>query len=435
MRIESLSSRMAEGTVTAAALVETCLARIAADDATLHAFSAVFADPARTRAQALDAERAAGQVRGPLHGIPVAVKELADIAGHPTAFGSHAYAHGPAPRNATFIDRLEAAGAIILGTTHMVEFAFGSWGTNHARGTPWNPADRAVHRVPGGSSSGSAVAVAAGLVPAAIGSDTGGSVRIPAGLCGTVGFKPSYGLIPVDGVAPLGPTFDTIGPLTHDVAGARDLFNAMAGCAARAAPVALETQSLAVIADEFLQPIDPQTHAAYHGFLDRLRRDGARIETIRLPRTLVELQQLSGDIFAYEAYLHLRAIIEDPDTPLDPFVRSRALGGKRITADRHAELMAERAAEVRRFAGDFDGFDALVLPTTPLPAPPLAEVDENTIPMSRYTRLANCLDLCGLSLPMPVPQGAMPIGVQLCALSGRDEALLNLCEALDRPAG
>ncbi|WP_439507763.1 amidase family protein [Yoonia sp.] len=149
----------------------------------------------------MDRAAAEGQPTGRLHGVPVLLKDVIDVAGHPTGFGSKAYAIGPAARNAPVIDRLEAEGAIILGKTTMVEFAVGSWGTNTVQGTPWNPSDATQHRVPGGSSSGAAVAVAAGFAPIAFGSDTGGSIRIPAALCGVVGYKPSFGLIPLQGAA------------------------------------------------------------------------------------------------------------------------------------------------------------------------------------------------------------------------------------------
>lgn len=241
--------------VSAAERVTACLARIAERNGQLHAVSAVMADRALTRAAALDRSAASGQPRKPLHGLPVLVKELCDIRGLPTNFGSLAYATAPAQATAPALQRLEDAGAVLLGTTHMVEFAIGSWGTNYARGTPWNPADLATHRVPGGSSSGSAVAVAAGLAPVAIGSDTGGSIRIPSSLCGVVGFKPTYGLIPTEGVAPLGPTFDTLGPITRTVAEARLLTEVVAGTDLPCPPVNLSGLRIAVVSDPALAPV------------------------------------------------------------------------------------------------------------------------------------------------------------------------------------
>lgn len=404
--------------------VRVCLDRIAERNGRLHAVSAILADEARARAAALDTAAAEGLPRKPLQGLPVLVKELVDIRGLPTAFGSLAYGTAPAKATAPALQRLEEAGAILLGTTHMVEFAFGSWGTNHAKGTPWNPADAGIHRVPGGSSSGSAVAVAAGLVPVAIGSDTGGSIRIPASLCCVVGFKPTYGLIPTAGVAPLGPTFDTLGPITRSVAEARVVTEAMAGVDLSHPSVAMEGLRVAVVSDAALAPMSDDVAAAYGAAVARLRAAGAQVEGITLPLSFVEFQRLNGDIVAYEAWPHLGTLAEDPATPLDPFVRSRVLAGRGLDPALYEERLNQLHAARSRFAAAFAGFDCLVLPGTPLCAPALADVDESQIPMSRYTRVANCLDLCAISLPVTRAAGALPVGLQLCAAAGADARLL-----------
>src|SRR5206468_7425259 len=205
------------------------LARIAAIDGRLHAYIDVYDDEARALAKAADLERDAGVVRGPLHGLPIALKDLLHFAPHPTTAGSKSWLGRKSDLTATVVARLLAAGMIPLGKTHMVEFAFGGWGRNEPMGAPWNPWDLATHRVAGGSSSGSAVAVAAGLVPAAIGSDTGGSVRIPAALCGITGLKTTFGLISLYGAVPLSTTLDSIGPLAHTVDDVALLTAAMAG--------------------------------------------------------------------------------------------------------------------------------------------------------------------------------------------------------------
>src|SRR5204862_171727 len=189
----------------------------------------VYADEAHALAKAADLEREAGAVRSPLHGLPIALKDLLHFAPHQTTAGSKSWLGRKSHVTATVVSRLLAAGMIPLGKTHMVEFAFGGWGRNQPMGAPWNPWDLAVHRVAGGSSSGSAVAVAAGLAPAAIGSDTGGSIRIPAALCGLTGLKPTYGLVSLAGVVPLASTLDSVGPLTRTVDDAALLFSAIAG--------------------------------------------------------------------------------------------------------------------------------------------------------------------------------------------------------------
>lgn len=416
--------------VSAADRVKYCLALIAERNGRLHAVSTVLGAEAIARAAELDRAAADGHPRGPLHGIPILVKELADIKGLPTTFGSRAYASGPAKTTAPALQRLEDAGAILLGTTHMVEFAIGSWGTNHAKGTPWNPADPSTHRVPGGSSSGSAVAVAAGLAPVAIGSDTGGSIRIPASLCGVVGFKPTYGMIPTDGVAPLGPTFDTLGPITLTVIEARILTEVMAGVDLFHPPVTLSDLHIAVVSEAALAPMSQEAAAAYALTLTHLRAAGARIEEIVLPRSFVDFQRLNGNIVAFEAYGHLAAIVDDPLTPVDPHIRKRVLAGRDISPGQHAENLAELAAIRTDFRATFRPGSVLALPGTPICAVPLGDVDESQIPMSRYTRVANCLDLCAISLPLPRPASCLPNGLQLCAMAGKDAYLLAVAEGV-----
>ena len=414
----------------AVAQVQSCLARITAENHQLHAVSLLFAEQALKRAAELDRSLAKGCSTGPLHGMPVLVKELADIEGIPTTFGSLAYAQSPARQTARALERLENAGAILVGTTHMVEFAIGSWGTNQNRGTPWNPADRTVHRVPGGSSSGSAVAVAAGLAPVAIGSDTGGSIRIPASLCGVIGFKPTYGLIPTDGVAPLGPTFDTLGPITTNVDDARLITEVMAGIDLSHSPVLVNGLRIAAVGNDALAPIADDVADAYEVAIDQLRADGARIEAISLPLSFVEFQKLNGDIVAFEAYRHLANLVDDPSTPLDPHVRRRVQMGRGVQPARYRELLDELSDVRRSFGQAFAGFDLLILPGTPVSAPPLSDVDEDQIPMSRFTRVANCLDLCAISIPLSVQHGRLPIGLQLCSPARTDARLLATASSI-----
>src|SRR5450755_1775117 len=224
-----LSQRLAAGETSSREIVKACLARIDALDARLHAYVEVYRDEAIAGAEAADLQRKAGLARGPLHGLPIALKDLLHIKGRATTAGSKSWRGRVATETATAVERLLAAGMIPLGKTHMVEFAFGGWGRNQPMGAPWNPWDTRAHRVAGGSSSGSAVAVSAGLAPAAIGSDTGGSIRIPAALCGLTGLKPTHGLISLAGVVPLALTLDSLGPLTQTVEDAALLTAAMAG--------------------------------------------------------------------------------------------------------------------------------------------------------------------------------------------------------------
>lgn len=285
----------------------------------------------------------------------------------------------------------------------MVEFAFGSWGTNYGRGTPWNPCDPEVHRAPGGSSSGSAVAVAAGYVPVAIGSDTGGSIRIPASLCGVIGFKPSFGLIPTEGVAPLGPTFDTLGPITRTVYDARSFTEAMSGSDLSHPPVDMIGLRIVVPSAEALSPIEPGVARAFWHRIALLEAGGATVSQVELPLTLPQFQKLNGDIVGYEAYASLGDLVEDWRRPMDPFVRRRVLASRETSRETYEGWLSRMAAAEAEFARTMAGHDVLALPGTPFCAPPVSQIDEAEIPMSRYTRIANCLNLCAITLPMPRP--------------------------------
>lgn len=422
-----IARRCASGKTSSRSVVRDCLDAIAAENGKLHAFVEVFAEKAMRRAEELDRHLAASGPVGPLHGVPVAVKDLAAFDGRSPGFGSKCYPAVPGAGTAPAIRRLVEAGAVVVGMTHMVEFAFGGWGTNHAMGTPWNPVDRTVHRVPGGSSSGSAVAVAAGLVPAAVGSDTGGSIRIPASLCGIVGFKPSFGRIPLEGTAPLGPAFDTLGPIVRDVGDARLLFEVMAGLPVTE-PAPVKALRIGVPDERHLEPCDPDILGNYRRSVGALREARHETVAIDLPEALTEYQALCGAVVGYEAYRHHRAVAEDPATPLDPHVRQRLSAGREIDAARHADLMRRRERDIAAFKAIGGAFDVIVLPSTPLPAIPVDAVDETTIPMSRYTRIGNWLDLCAIGVPNGVTASVLPTGFQLMALSGNDVRLLDCAE-------
>lgn len=432
LTVVDIARRCGSGKTSARSIVEHHLDAIADESATLHAFVEVFADHARQRADELDQIAVKAGAVGPLHGVPIAVKDLAHLGGRPPGFGSKCYYPSRTSSTAPAIQRLIDAGAIIIGMTHMVEFAAGGWGTNHAVGTPWNPIDREVHRVPGGSSSGSAVAVAAGLVPAAIGSDTGGSIRIPASLCGVVGFKPSFGLIPLDGIAPLAPSFDTLGPITRTVADARLLASVLGHRVF--APESLDRSlRIGIPPDEQLQPCDPDILGNFHSSVQAMHANGHSIEAIAMPLELSAYQALNGQIVAYEAYRYHRAMVEDAATPIDPYVRQRILAGREIENADYAALIERLHAAVADFRSRLGHLDVIALPSTPLPAIPLVEVDDTAIPMSRYTRLGNCLGLCGISIPNGTTSAGLPTGLQLMSWPGQDALVLALAEQASNP--
>ena len=433
--IHALAERLRSGTLRASALVDCYLQRIRRHDEKLHAFVETYESDARMAGELADRAFLAGQSLGPLHGIPIAYKDLIEIEGRTTTGGSRYWCERKSPLTATVVQRFKAAGMIALGKTHMVEFAFGAWGTNATMGTPWNPWDPRTQRSPGGSSSGSGVAVAAGLAPAALGSDTGGSVRIPAGLCGIVGLKTTVGRVSNYGTLALSETLDTLGPMTRDVEDAALLFAAMHGPDlhdARTlahAPVDVLTGlkagiaglRLAVLPETELGDVDSEVAHAFACALDVMRGLGARIDTLTLPVSYKRLAELTGKIIAAEAYALHRGWIDRDDLPFDPHVRDRIRWAKTVPASDYVGVMAERKSmqhEIELMLGDFD---ALLMPTTPLPAVPLSEVDQNKSPMSLLTRPINLLDLCALALPCGFTAGGLPLSLQIVG-RGYDEA-------------
>jgi aspartyl-tRNA(Asn)/glutamyl-tRNA(Gln) amidotransferase subunit A len=447
--LTELAQLLRTGDLSSVALVEACLARNAAHDAKLHAFVDVYRDAALDCARATDLERAAGASRGPLHGLPVALKDLLHLEGRVTTAGSKSWQGRVSDHTATAVVRLQAAGMIVLGKTHMVEFAFGGWGRNTPMGAPWNPWDLATHRVAGGSSSGSAVAVAAGMVPAAIGSDTGGSVRIPSALCGLTGLKTTYGLISLYGAVPLSSTLDSIGPLARTVDDAALLAGAMAGPDARdpatlSAPLFDAAAAIggtpdvrglrvtALASDDFPAYIEPAVVQARDRAIDVLRERGALVEEARVPFDFEDLALRNGTLIAAEAYAVHRAYIGDDALPIDPWVRKRTLGGKSIGAADYIDALAARRAAVAQFAAWMRDRAALLLPTLPITATPLDEVDEATTPLALFTRAANYLGACALSLPAGLSAQGLPVGIQLVGAPFAEATLVRLGRAFQQ---
>ncbi len=447
--LAELSRLLASGETTSREIVAACFERIDARDQQLHAFIDVWRNDAFTRADSADRERAAGRTRGPLCGLPIALKDLLHVEGRQTTAGSKSWLGRIADHTATAVARLVAAGMIPLGKTHMVEFAFGGWGRNEPMGAPWNPWDTRTHRVAGGSSSGSAVAVAGGLAPAAIGSDTGGSIRIPAALCGLVGFKPTYGLVSLYGSVPLSTTLDSIGPLARTVEDAARLTEVMAGPdpldpATLAAPAfdaeaalagGQDIRGMRITALAIEQFPDDTLGAVVHArnaAIAVLRELGAIVEESRAPFDFDDLMTRNGRLIAAEAYAVHRAYIEDPSLPIDPWVRKRLLAGKSIGAADYIDELAHRRRTVEAFATWMRERDALLTPTLPIVATPVAEVDEATTPLATFTRAANYLGACALSLPGGFSADGLPIGIQLLGAPFGEATLIRIGRAFQR---
>ena len=421
--------------------VEALLERIARLDPKLHAFVDVYGAEARLAAEAADKAIRSGHAVGPLHGVPVALKDLIDLEGRVTMGGSAALRGRRSAVTATIAKRMIAAGMIVLGKVHTVEFAMGGWGTNPHLGAPWNPWDAAIHHTPGGSSSGSGVAVAARLAPWAIGTDTGGSVRLPASFCGITGLKVTIGRVSRFGIIPLSETLDTPGPMARSVEDAALLFNVLQG------PDPLDQTTRGVMPEDPLpslhrgirglklarmpeaerEGVVPAMLTAYDRALDTLAGLGAEIVEIALPFRFTDLVAMQAILLA-EAYFFNGHLAEDQAAPLDPAVRKRVLSGGRISANEYLRTKALIQELKARFDAAMTGIDALLTPTTEAPAIPVAEVDQDVVP-SRYTRFGNLLELCALALPNGVTETGLPLSLQIVCRGYEEATALRIGQA------
>jgi aspartyl-tRNA(Asn)/glutamyl-tRNA(Gln) amidotransferase subunit A len=421
-----LSEEIAAGRLSPVEIVEDCIARTERLEPKLQAYVSFRPERARMAAEAADKAIRSGQRIGPLHGVPIAVKDLVEIEGEVAQGGCAAWSGRVATRTATLYRKLIAAGMIVLGKTHTVEFAYGAWGTNERLGTPWNPWDIAVHRAPGGSSSGSAAAVAARIAPCAIGTDTGGSVRIPAAWCGLTGLKTTIGRISAYGVLPLSPTLDTPGPITRSVEDAAALLCLLQGADPHDPRTRGLTDSdpwtrlrrgvaglrLARLPASERAGVDPEMLAAYDRSVDQLGRLGAEIVDIALPGPLAEVAAANGRIISAESYATLADLVDDPGQPLDEAVRRRVRAGAAISSRAYLSDLAERERAKAVVAQAMRDIDALLTPTTDTPPPTLGDIDQAASP-TRFTRWANFLDLCALSVPNGLTASGLPTSLQL----------------------
>ncbi len=444
LTLTELSAGLAAKRFSSREIVDALLGRIAKANDKLHAFVDIYAAEARALADAADKARASGFPLGPLHGLPIAYKDLCDIAGKIGTGGSKMFENRVATETSNTVERLTAAGMVPLGKLHMVEFAFGGWGTNPLMGAPWNPWDLDNHRIAGGSSSGTGVAVAARLTPAGIGSDTGGSVRIPSAFNGLIGLKVTFGRIGLSGTMLLSWTLDSIGPLARSVEDCALLLNALA------VPDPRDPTTLG-------QPLEDFTLATRPGSIEGLRIAmpdtrqlpnfmhadvvkawqsagrtfeslGATVEAVRLPDWFFDLSRPAGTLIASEAYSLHRDYIEDTRKAIGPGVRARALQAKTLLPGAYAEELRGMAERRQAFGEWFRPHDAILMPTIALPAVPLSEVDE-TSPIPGYlTRPANYLGLCSLAMPSGQSAG-LPLGIQIVGKPFAERDILRLGKA------
>ena len=433
-----------ERRATSRSLIEECLDRIAdpAGEGS-RAFITVYAAQARAAADAMDALRRAGRAPGRFAGIPISLKDLLDVAGEPTPAGSAVLANAPpAVRHATVVQRLLAAGLVPVGRTNMTEFAFSGVGINPHYGTPQAPfgrmPDAKAGRVPGGSSSGAAVSVADGMALAAIGTDTGGSCRIPAAFCGIVGYKPTARRVPQDGVLPLSPSLDSVGPLANTVGCCAVIDAILAGSAPAPAP-SLPASGLRLLmpTNLVLDGMDAPTERAMDGAVQRLDRAGVAI----VHKPLHAFDRIGeaharGGFAVVESYAWHRTLLAEQGDRYDPRVASRILPGAGMLAADYVALVQSRARIVAAFEAELAPYDALIMPTVPIAPPPIAafraEDDYRRLNglILRNAAQINFVDGCAISLPCHAP-GAAPAGISLAAPAMADARLFALAAVLE----
>ena len=438
LTIDDFARRLRAREISAIEVLDDCLRKIEADNERLNAFILVTGDEARRQARDADRELADGNDRGPLHGVPVSVKDLFDVQGTPTTAASRVREGHVAAANAIAITRLRRAGAVIVGKTNLHEFAFGTTNDDSAYGPARNPHDGT--RSPGGSSGGSAVSLISGMALASLGTDTGGSIRIPAAVCGTVGLKPSYGELPTDGVVPLSRTLDHVGPLTTTVTDAWHVFHALRGDTSLR-PLAASPANhlrLAVPRRYFCDLLDAEVRHAYEAAVEALRAAGATINDVDIPSARfiapIYLHLVFGDAAPY----HASALETMPERYTVP-VRLRLEMARYVLAEDYTRALEGR--EVLRHEVDraLSGYDALLLPTVPIPAPPIGansvEIDGAKEPvrnvMLRLTQLFNITGHPAISLPCGRTASGLPCGLQLVGTRGQTDTLLYVARAVE----
>ncbi|UCH20298.1 MAG: amidase [Deltaproteobacteria bacterium] len=444
--ITDIADSIRKGEVSCRELVENCLSRAESLDGKLNAFKLVCKESAMAQAQSADLALQAGKDSGPLQGIPYAVKYLFDVKGLPTTAGSSLLDKNIAAQDAHAIQKLSKAGMILLGKTNTVQFAFSGVGINHDHGTPHNPWSQ-IHHLPGGSSSGSGVAVAAGMAPMALGTDTGGSVRVPASLCGTVGLKTTVGRISRAGVYPLSWTLDSVGILTRSVEDTALVYQSLQGsdindeitCGLAYHDVIKELKDgvrgfhLAFAESLFWENVHPEVEKAVRDCGKLFENLGARVSKIDFPEAQAALQLNPGGVFiAAEGYTLNRKWLEEHFDELDPVVAHRMIKGKDVSAGDYLQNSFALKRLRAKANNSLKEVDALLVPTTPIPAQPLAEVDttmENYLERNalylRNTCVGNVLNMCGVSIPCGFTKDGFPIGLLIYGKPFQENVVLR----------
>jgi aspartyl-tRNA(Asn)/glutamyl-tRNA(Gln) amidotransferase subunit A len=453
MTIAALGAEMRLGAASPVQVAEATLARIAALDKRLHAFIGMTGERALAEARAAELLLRGGHDHGPLHGIPYAVKDLYDVAGQPTTAGTRLLSGNVAARDCAAVRRLAAAGMVLVGKTHTVQFAFGGVGINHDHGTPHNPWHATPH-APGGSSSGSGVAVGAGLVPMALGSDTGGSVRIPAALCGTVGLKTTVGRISRAGVYPLSWTLDSVGLLTRSVEDAALVHQALQGTdpadestigvASHDVLGSLKSgvKGLRVAFGEtiFFDDVAPEIEAAVREAGRVLRGLGAQVDSVAMPEVAeAAKEQRRANMIAAEALAVNGRLLDEHFDALDPVVAHRMKGGRQLSATDYFTVLRQWSALRARIVQTLADVDVLLVPATQIPPRPLTSIDASLESYAdangrylRNTALGNILNLCAVTLPCGFTGDGLPLGLMVYAKPFDEATALRVAWAFEQ---
>lgn len=424
--------------VTSRSITDRCLEAIAERNRSLNAFITVLEDAARQQAEQADAEMDAGQYRGPLHGVPISLKDLIDVGGYMTSAASRVRRDHVAGADAMLVTRLRDAGAVIIGKTNLHEFAFGTTNEDSAFGPARHPLDPS--RSPGGSSGGSAVSVVADMAYASVGTDTGGSVRIPSAACGLVGLKPTLGEVPIDGVVPLSGTMDHVGPLCRSVADARILFDALRGempAPQRQVPVASGLR-LGVLRGYFMALIDPGVAERFDRACERLQAAGVEL-CERDVRHADDIAPVYLHIVLSEAAAYHAATLDSRPDDYTPNVRVRLEMGRYILAEDYVRALRGRDVLTRNVDDALTDCDALLLPTLPIPAPTIGSstvrIGESKDSVRNITlRLTQLFNLTGhpaLSIPCGRTRDGWPVGAQLVGWRHHTPALLDTASAIE----
>ena len=448
MSINSFSKKLRQGEINCEQIVTSYLNRIKALNDKLNAFIFIDEKKAINNAIAIDKLLKSGVDLGPLMGLPVAIKDICSVNDMPTTNGSIVNSDDITGKEGSLVKRLKELGCVVIGKTHTVEFALGATGLNKHRGTPWNPWDLETHRIPGGSSRGSAVAVASGLVPFAIGTDTGGSVRIPASLTGIAGLKTTKDVWPTDGIFPLSPTLDTPGPLARSFEDIKTIFETYgSGVKKDLGPIHLSNLKLAKLGKPFTDDLDEEVQNAYEKICEKLKEKGATLIELDIPEALERVNLFppivgSEIIYAFGE----KRFLENCDN-MDPVTAKRAKVGLDVKSADYLKFK-NRLKELEIMASDFfKDYDALISPTTVMRAMKVEDCEINgklhdrSLLSSANTQPGNLFNLCGISYPIQKycndykSDTCLPVGLQVLCANGNDSKAIEIGISLEKEFG